>query len=61
MTGGLSNFLGSEILARDLFGSMKDAGIFLGHEKKTEGFFLVAKKGLRDFLGYAKKSSDFFG
>ena len=37
---------------------MKDAGIFLGR-KKTKGFFGVAKKGLRDFLGYAKKSSDF--
>ena len=27
--------------------------------KKTKGFFGVVKKGLRDFLGYAKKSSDF--
>ena len=35
--------------------------IFLGREKKTEGYFWVAIKGLRDFLGYAKKSSDFFG
>ena len=32
------------------FGSMKDAGIFLGHEKRTKGFF-----------GYAKQSSDLFG
>ena len=33
------DFLGSEILAkRDLFGSMKDVGIFLGR-KKTQGFF----------------------
>ena len=30
---------------------MKDAGIFLGREKKW----------IRDFLGYVKKSSDFFG
>ena len=30
-------------------------------EEKTEGFFVVAKKGLRDFLGYANKSSDFLG
>ena len=37
---------------------MKDAGIFLGHEK-TKGFFGVVKKGLRDFWGYTKKSSDF--
>ena len=34
---------------------------FLGSRKKTEGFFGVAKKGLRDFFGYAKKISDFFG
>ena len=34
--------------------------IFLGREKKTEGFSGVAKKGLRDFWGYVKKSSDFF-
>ena len=40
----------SEILAQsDFLGSMKDAG-----------FFWVVKKGLRDFLGYAKKSGDFF-
>ena len=32
------------------FGSMKDAGIFLDREEIQ-----------RDFLGYAKKSSDFFG
>ena len=41
--GGTSKwFLGSEILAkRDFFGSMKDTGIFLGHEKNTrQGFFL---------------------
>ena len=34
-------FSGSVILAKgDFFGSMKDAGIFLGH-KKTQGFFWV--------------------
>ena len=33
----------------------------MGREKNPEGLFSVAKKGLRDFLGYAKKSSDFFG
>ena len=55
-------FFGSEILAKsDFFGSMKDAGIFLGREKKNRGIFLVCEKGLRDVLGYAKKSSDFFG
>ena len=31
---------------------MKDTGIF---------FFWVAKKGLRDFFAYAKKSSDILG
>ena len=35
----------------DFFRSMKDAGVFLGREVKTEGFFWVAKKELRDFLG----------
>ena len=40
---------------------MKDTRIFWATEKKTEGFFGVVKKGLRDFFGYAKKSSDFFG
>ena len=30
--------------------------------KKNRGFFLGCEKGtLRDFFGYAKKSSDFFG
>ena len=33
-------FLGSEILAKgDVWGSMKDTGIFLGREKKNEGIF----------------------
>ena len=40
---------------------MIDAGIFLGSEKKPKGFFWVAKKNLRDFFGYVKKSSDFMG
>ena len=54
--GGPSDFFGSEILAKsDFFRSMKDARIFLGRERKTEGFFGVAKKGLRDFLGLQKK------
>ena len=59
---GLSDFFGPEILAKgDFFGSIKDSGILLGCEKKTEVFFWVAKKELRDFLGYAKNSNDFFG
>ena len=53
--GGSSDFFGSEILAKsDFFGSMKDAGIFLGPEKNRE-FFWVVNKGLRDFFGYTKK------
>ena len=53
ITGGPSDFLGSEILAQsDFFGVAK---------KKTEGYFWVAKKGLRDFYGYAKKVVIFLG
>ena len=48
-----SDFLGSEILAtNDYFGSMKDAGIFLGREKRIAcPAAAQAKKGLslRDF------------
>ena len=61
--GGPSDFLGLQILAKsDFFGSMKDTrpGFFWGHEKKWR-FSWVAKKGLRDFFGYAKKSCGFFG
>ena len=62
MTGGLIDFFGSEILAKsDFLGSMKDAGIFWGHEKKTKGCFWVPKKGLSDFFGYAKKVVIFLG
>ena len=59
---GPSDLFGSEILAKgDSFGSMKDAGIFLGRKKKTEGSFWVARKELRDFFGYAKKVVSFLG
>ena len=34
---------------------------FFGVAKKTEGFFWIAKKGLRDFLGFAKKVVIFLG
>ena len=62
MTGGGSDFFGSEILAKgDIFGSMKDAGIFLGREKITEGLFGVAKKEMRDFFGCVKKVVIFLG
>ena len=41
--GGVrSDFFGSKILAKtDFFGSMKDAGIILGCEKRNRGFFWV--------------------
>ena len=40
MTGSPRDFFGSDILVkRDFFGSMKDAGIFLGRENNT-GIFL---------------------
>ena len=46
-------FWGSEILAKsDLFGSIKDAGIFLGSRKKRQRDFLgLQKKDLRVFWG----------
>ena len=54
MTGGPSDFFGSEILAQsDFFGSMKDNGIFGVAKKKTDGFFGLWKKD--------KRSSDFLG
>ena len=41
---------------------MKDDWIFFGSWKKiTEGFFGVAKKGPRDFLGMLKKVVIFLG
>jgi len=37
MMEGPKDFFGPDILGkRDFFGSMKDAGIFLGHENNTE-------------------------
>ena len=49
--GGLSNFFGSEILAKgDFFGSMKDAGIFLGCEKKNRGIFLGCEKKTKGYF-----------
>ena len=36
-------------------------GFFFGSHKKPEGFFEVAKKGLRNFFGYAKKVVIFLG
>ena len=59
--GGPSDFFGSEILAKSVFfGSMEDAGIFLGHEKKNRGIFLGCEKRTKGFFRYAKDSSDFF-
>ena len=55
-------FLGLKFWPKVIFLFYEGRGdFFLGRERKTEGFLGVAKKGLRDFFGYAKKSSDFFG
>ena len=49
-------FLGLKFWHKGNFlGSMKDAGIFLGCEKKRSDFLGVARKELRDFLGMLKK------
>ena len=59
----MSDFFGSAILAKgDLFWMYeRHQDFFLGGKRKqTEGFSWVLKKGLRDFLGYAKNSSNFF-
>ena len=58
-------FLESKILAQsDFFGSMKNAGIFLGR-KKHRGIFLSCEKRNKGFFfwggGMLKRSSDFFG
>ena len=46
--------LGLKLWPKVIFlGLWKKPGFF-GGTKKTEGFFGVVKKGLRDFLGYAK-------
>ena len=52
-----SDFLASD---SDFGGFMKNVRNFLGCEKK-EGFFGVAKKGLRDFLGRQILKLGFFG
>ena len=62
MTGGPSDFLGSEILAQnDFFGSMKYAGIFLGRKKKQRDFFGLRKKDQGIFLSMLKKVVIFLG
>ena len=49
-------FLGLKFWPKVIFfGSRKDAGSFMGREKKAEGFFWLAKIGLREFFRYAKK------
>ena len=61
--GGPSDFFGSKILVQSEFfvWVYEICRDFFGLQKNTEGVFWVADKGLRDFFGYAKKSSDFFG
>ena len=58
---GVGDIFGSEILAQsDFFGSMKDAGIFLGH-KKNRGFLGLRKKDWGIFWGMLKKVVKFLG
>ena len=50
-TGVPSDFFVSEILAKsDFFWVYERRWDFFGSRRKTEGFFWVAKKGLRDFF-----------
>ena len=52
--GSPSDFFGSENLAEsDCFGSMKDAGIYLGR-KKEQRAFLGCKKRTKGFFGINK-------
>ena len=53
-------FLGLKFWPKVIFWVYERCRDVFGSQKKTEGFWGVAKKGLRDFLGYAKKGSDFF-
>ena len=60
--GSLSDFLGSEILAKSVFFWVYERHRYFFGLQKKEGFLWVAKnQELRDFLGYAKKYSDFLG
>ena len=59
--GGPSGFLGSEILAKSDFWVCERCQDFFRLRKITERFLGVAKKGLRDFFGYAKKVVIFLG
>ena len=53
---GPSDFFRSEILAKSkFFWVYERRQDFFGSQKKTEGLFGVAKKGLRDFLCMLKK------
>ena len=54
-------FLGLKFWAKVIFWVYERRRDFFGSRKKDRGIFGVAKKGLRDFLGYARKSSNFFG
>ena len=54
-------FLGLKFWPKVMFWVYERCRDFFGSQKITEGFFWVAKKGLKNFFGYAKESSDFFG
>ena len=61
--GGASDYFWSEIFTEyDLFGSMKNARIFLGHEKKNRGIFGgLPKKDQGNFLGMLNIVGIFLG
>ena len=48
-------YLGLTFLPKVIFSVYERLRDLLGSQKKTEGFFLVAKKALRDFVGMMKK------
>ena len=58
--GGLSDFFGSEILAKSVWVYERHRD-FSGLRKKHRGSFLGCEKRTKGFFGYAKKSSDIFG
>ena len=54
-------FLGLKFWPKVIFGVCERHQDFFRSRKITEGFFWVVKKRLKDFLGYVKKHSNFFG
>ena len=53
-------FLGLKFWPKVIFWVYETCRDFFGSQKKIR-FFWIAKQGLRDFVGYAKKVVIFFG